>query len=91
MTVRADGTVDGELYNYLQSYIYRIKGRVDASGQLNATAECYQYRESICWKEVKSCTLRGTVKPGASGPSGSGTLSCGPNTGLASCTGPWGR
>jgi hypothetical protein len=91
MTVQADGTVDGQFYNYLQSYIYRIKGRVDASGQLNATAECYQYRESICWKEVKSCTLRGTLKPGVSGPSGSGTMSCGPSTGTASCTGSWGR
>ena len=91
MTVQADGTVDGQFYNYLQSYIYRIKGRVDASGQLNATAECYQYRDSICWKEVKSCTLRGTLKPGASGPSGSGNMSCGPTTGTASCTGIWGR
>jgi RHS repeat-associated protein/uncharacterized repeat protein (TIGR01451 family) len=91
MTVQADGTVDGQLYNDLQSYIYRIRGRVDTSGQLTATAECYLYRDSICWKEVKSCTLRGTLKPGASGPSGSGTLSCGPNTGSASCTGPWGR
>jgi hypothetical protein len=91
MTVQADGTVDGQLYNDLQSYIYRIKGRVDASGRLNATAECYLYRESICWKEVKSCTLRGTLKPGVSGPSGNGTLSCGPTAGSASCTGTWGR
>ncbi len=91
MTVQNDGTVDGQFYNYLQSYIYRIKGRVDASGQLNATAECYQYGASICWKEVKSCTLRGTLKPGASGPSGSGNMSCGPTAGSASCTGTWGR
>ena len=91
MTVKADGTVDGELYNYTQSYIYRIKGRVDSSGQLNATAECYLYRESICWKEVTSCTLRGAMKPGASGPTGSGTISCGPNTGTSYCTGSWGR
>jgi hypothetical protein len=91
MTVQNDGTVDGQFYNYLQSYIYRIKGKVDASGQLNATAECYQYGASICWKEVKSCTLRGTLKPGSSGPSGSGNMSCGPNTGTASCTGTWGR
>lgn len=91
MTVKADGTIDGELYNYTQSYIYRIKGRVDNSGRLNATAECYQLRDSICWKEVTSCTLRGTMKPGASGPTGSGTISCGPNTGTSYCTGSWGR
>ena len=91
MTVQADGTVDGQFYNYFQSYIYRIKGRVDPSGQLNATAECYIYRESICYTELKTCTLRGNLKPGASGPSGSDTFFCEINTGTASCTGTWGR
>jgi hypothetical protein len=91
ITVRTDGTVDGQLYNDLQSYIYRIKGRVDNSGRLNATAECNQQRDSICWKEVKSCTLKGTLKAGASGPTGGGTISCGPNTGTSYCTGSWGR
>ncbi len=91
MTVQADGTIEGELYNYMQSYIYRIKGRVDASGRLNATAECYQLRDSICWKEVKSCTLKGTLKAGGSRLTGSGTISCGPNTGTSYCTGSWGR
>ncbi len=91
MTVKADGTVDGEFYNDVQSYIYRIRGRVDNSGRLNATAECYQQRDSICWKEVKSCTLTGTLKAGGFGLTGSGTISCGPNTGTSYCTGSWGR
>lgn len=91
MTVQTGGTIEGQFSDARQTLFYRIRGRVETSGQVTATAECYSYGGTVCWKEVKSCTLRGTLKPGASGPSGSGNMSCGPTAGSASCTGTWGR
>lgn len=90
MNIHGDGTVDGEFYNYLQSSIYSIRGQVDESGQLNAKAECYIYRDSVCWAEMKSCTLKGTLKSTGSRPTGGGTISCGPSTRTSYCTGRWG-
>ena len=91
MNVHTDGTVEGNFYNDIQSTIYRIKGTVDSSGKLNATANCYNYKESVCWKEISYCTLKGTLRMDGSRPTGSGTLTCGPNSGTSYCTGSWGR
>lgn len=91
MTIRSDGAVEGEFTTDIRSTIYRITGRVDASGQLTAVAECYLYRESVCWQEIQSCTLKGHLKSAASGTAGRGTISCGPRGGAAWCTGTWGR
>lgn len=91
MDIRADGSVEGEFYNSIRSSIYRIRGTVDSTGKLNASAYCFIYRESVCWKDISSCNIKGTLRLDGSRPTGSGTITCGPNYGTTYCTGSWGR
>jgi len=85
MTIYSDGRVDGSFWNTLQSFFYKINGKVDESGNLKANAECKLILESVCWKEIKSCKLTGIIstKPRLDGK---GSLSCGPEI---SCKGSW--
>lgn len=85
MTIYSDGRVDGSFWNTLQSFFYKINGKVDESGNLKASAECKLILESVCWKEIKSCKLTGIIstKPRLDGK---GSLSCGPEI---SCKGSW--
>ena len=87
IAISSDGGVGGWFEDVLGSFRYNIvSGNVDASGELNAKAECVIIKESVCYREISSCDIKGTlrIKPKLSG---SGTLTCGSDSFI--CRGTW--
>jgi len=88
ITISSDGGVKGWFEDVVGSFRYNIiSGNVNASGKLiNVKAKCVIIKDSVCYKEISSCDIQGTLRARPK-LSGSGTLTCG--SGSLICRGTW--